>query len=146
MRTHRHGGPASPRGMTHAAHAVVRSLPNGQLANAYPPLTPLRDQTAALLVQGTPAVLLALVERCGSPLNLAWPRLLGNPPRQMTEMLRRHGVRHKVFYGAKVNKSHAFIHAAVQAAIGGTGRARAWVRAFRRRRCQVSNLQWAGRS
>jgi diaminopimelate decarboxylase len=117
MRAHHHGEPASLPGMTDTVHAV-HSLPSGQLTTTYPPLTPLLDEAVAQLVQESPVVLHALVERYGSPLNLVWPHLLANNARKLTETLRRNGVRHEVFYGAKVNKSHAFIHAAVQAGVG----------------------------
>ena len=118
MRAHHHGEPASLPGMADTMHATVHSLPSGQLTTTYPPLRPLLDEAVAQLVQESPVVLHELVEQYGSPLNLVWPHLLGDNARKLTDVLRRHGVRHEVFYGAKVNKSQAFIHAAVQAGIG----------------------------
>ena len=118
MRAHHHGEPASLPGMADTVHATVHSLPSGQLTSTYPPLPPLLDDAVAQLVQESPVVLHELVEQYGSPLNLVWPHLLGDNARKLTAVLRRHGVRHEVFYGAKVNKSQAFIHAAVQAGIG----------------------------
>ena len=98
MRAHHHGEPASLPGMADTVHATVHSLPSGQLTTTYPPLRPLLDEAVAQLVQESPVVLHELVEQYGSPLNLVWPHLLGDNARKLTDVLRRHGVRHEFFY------------------------------------------------
>lgn len=131
MRAHHHCEPEGLPGWPAAqdAHApqaasgkraarVDEARHHGHRQGTYPPLPPLLDDAVAQLVHGSPALLTELVEQYGSPLNLVWPHLLRNNTRKLTEVLRSHGVNHAIFYGAKVNKSQAFLHAAVQEGIG----------------------------
>lgn len=92
--------------------------PGARTAAAYPPLPPLLTDAAAQLVHASPGVLHDLVARYGSPLHLLWPEQLGSNVHRLVQVLRAHGLRFEIFYGAKVNKSPAFVHAAVQAGIG----------------------------
>ncbi len=89
-------------------------------ARAWPPaaLPPLLDRAVADAVYGAPHTLLELVAQHGSPLHLVWPHLLQQNVAAFRDVLGRHGVPHRLFYGAKVNKSQALMRAAVQAGIG----------------------------
>ncbi|AVR97150.1 Y4yA family PLP-dependent enzyme [Pseudoduganella armeniaca] len=82
------------------------------------PLVPLLDQAVAALLHAAPGQLAGLVGRHGSPLNVVWPHILRQNVDTLRAVLRAHDVRHEIFYGAKVNKSPALVHAAVRADAG----------------------------
>ena len=104
---------AGPSGVAPLAAAKAGAGPTG-----YPPLPPLLSEAAAQLVHASPGVLHDLVSRYGSPLHLLWPEQLGNNVHALVRVLQAHRLRFEIFYGAKVNKSLAFVRAAVQAGIG----------------------------
>lgn len=82
------------------------------------PLKPMLDATIARLVEASPDLLVQLVERYGSPLHLVWPQNLVRNVEAFRAVLNAHGLRHQIFYGAKVNKSQALVCAAVKAGAG----------------------------
>lgn len=83
-----------------------------------PPLPPILDPAIARLITEHPGKLHALVEMYGSPLHLVWPERVTDNAAAMRGTLERHGVRHRIFYGAKANKSQALVAGAVAAGCG----------------------------
>jgi diaminopimelate decarboxylase len=81
-------------------------------------LAPLLDPAIDRFLQTSPQPLFDLVSRHGSPLNIVWPNALMANAAALSAVLREHGLRFKLFYGAKVNKSQALVRAAVSAGIG----------------------------
>ncbi|OOG36777.1 decarboxylase [Polaromonas sp. A23] len=82
------------------------------------PLTPVLDPKIARLVYACPAILAEMVEQYGSPLHVVWPHSLVRNVLAFRAVLNAHGLRHLIFYGAKVNKSQALVRAAVEAGVG----------------------------
>lgn len=87
-------------------------------SDGLPPLPPILDPAIARLIDAHPAQLHALVETHGSPLHLIWPDRVAENTAAMREVLERHGVQHRIFYGAKANKSQALVAGAVAAGCG----------------------------
>lgn len=81
-------------------------------------LSPILDQSVSRLVCTSPETLQNLVNRYGSPLNIVWPHILKQNVEAFRAVLHAHRVRYEIFYGAKVNKSQALVHAAVESGIG----------------------------
>jgi len=82
------------------------------------PLKPMLDAAIARLVEESPDLLAQMVARFGSPLHLVWPQNLERNVESFRAVLNAHGLRHLIFYGAKVNKSQALVRAAVEAGAG----------------------------
>ncbi|MEO8390074.1 MAG: Y4yA family PLP-dependent enzyme [Polaromonas sp.] len=82
------------------------------------PLKPVLEATIARLIEEKPAFLAEMVAQYGSPLHLVWPDNLTRNVEAFRAVLNAHGLRHLIFYGAKVNKSQALVCAAVGAGAG----------------------------
>lgn len=94
--------------------------PGTERARARPPMSlrPILDPAIADIVHSSPAMLLDLADRYGSPLHIVWPHSLVQNVEAFRTVLRAHEVRFEIFYGAKVNKSQALVRAAVASGVG----------------------------
>lgn len=81
-------------------------------------LRPILDTSLERLVHASPQALFEMTREHGSPLNIVVPGVLARNADALRAVLRRHGVRFEILYGAKVNKSPALVRAAVDAGIG----------------------------
>ncbi len=87
-------------------------------SDGVPPLPPILDPAIARLISEHPDELHSLIEIHGSPLHLVWSDRVAETAAAMRAVLERHGVRHRIFYGAKANKSQALVSGAVAAGCG----------------------------
>lgn len=81
-------------------------------------LPPLLSSQLQDFVFQMPGTLFQWVEQYGSPLHLIWPEALKQNLARLTRVLEEHHLPHKIYYGAKVNKSKALIEAVLQAGAG----------------------------
>jgi diaminopimelate decarboxylase len=96
----------------------VEDEPAAVRASAPMSLRPILDPAISETVYSSPATLLELVARFGSPLNIVWPHILTKNVEAIREVLRAHRVRFEIYYGAKVNKSQALVCAAAASDVG----------------------------
>ncbi len=81
-------------------------------------LPPILDPVIDRLLSGQDQRLPDLIGRLGSPLNIVFPHILSQNLARMSDVFRRHAVTPKIFYAAKVNKSHSLISAAIDLGLG----------------------------
>ncbi|MCA1491314.1 Y4yA family PLP-dependent enzyme [Ensifer sp. NBAIM29] len=86
-----------------------------KIGRELPPM--LRPATADLLTRHA-SLLLDWVDRYGSPLNLIWPQALKENLAALRGVLTENGVRHAIYYGAKVNKSAGLMRTALGVGAG----------------------------
>ncbi|SOB96514.1 Y4yA family PLP-dependent enzyme [Thalassospira xiamenensis] len=81
-------------------------------------LPPILDPMIGGLLSGQGRRLPDLIGRFGSPLNIVFPHILGQNLARMSDVFNRHAVTPKIFYAAKVNKSHSLVSAAIDLGLG----------------------------
>ncbi|WP_102785659.1 Y4yA family PLP-dependent enzyme [Thalassospira sp. GB04J01] len=81
-------------------------------------LPPILDPVIERLLSGQDQRLPDLLGRFGSPLNIVFPHILGQNLAQMRDVFDHHAVTSKIFYAAKVNKSHSLVSAAIDLGLG----------------------------
>ncbi len=90
----------------------------GALVPAPPALTPMLDSRIEQLLARRPRLIGELLDQYGSPLHLLWPQIFSDNVARFRAALDGRQLRYELFYGAKANKSQAFIAAAAQAGTG----------------------------
>lgn len=101
-----------------AQRGIEPPLPGHGAGQAAASLKPVLDPQIARFVDTGPEILAEMVTQYGSPLHVIWPHSLVRNVNAFRAVLNAHGLRHLIFYGAKVNKSQALVRAAVEAGVG----------------------------
>lgn len=83
-----------------------------------PILEPLLDPVIRTLATEQQSKLHDWVGSYGSPLNMVFPHTIGINHARLAGVLDAHAVKSKIFYAAKVNKSHSLVAEAVQCGLG----------------------------
>ncbi|CAI8989111.1 Y4yA family PLP-dependent enzyme [Pseudomonas serboccidentalis] len=99
---------------------TTNSRADEQAAKVHQPcmLKPLIDPIISTFINNFPDTLVELVKQHGSPLNLVWPHAFELNAQALLTVLNQHHLPGEIFYGAKANKSHSLLGAAVSSAIG----------------------------